>query len=180
MAAPLSVITQWLKKTYPRPAVDPEWLEGCYSWIVEELQLDPSRDMKTILENVDTQLLESDFADSMRSGSGIPPNAIGADETMVIKGPILVEVVEIMEVGQSAYSLLQVHESRVEYQKQAQIRTASGDPEEHKPMPKFPRSMLQLRLSDGQHVITAVEHKSLPGIELGETPLGFKVSCRFN
>lgn len=131
--------------------------------------------MAAILENVNTQLLESDFADSMVAGTGIPPNAIGADN-LVLKGPILVEVTNIMEIGHSAYSLLQVHESRIEYRKQSQILRANGDTEERKPMPKYPRSMLQLQLSDGQVVLPAIECKSLPQFELGETPLGFKVS----
>ena len=131
--------------------------------------------MPAILENVNTQLLESDFTDSMVAGTGIPQNAIGAD-SLTLKGPILVEVTNIMEIGHSAYSLLQVHESRVEYSKQSQILRANGDAEERKPMPKFPRSMLQFQLSDGQLVLPAIECKRLPQFELGETPLGFKVS----
>ena len=133
--------------------------------------------MQAILDNVNTQLLESDFSDSMVAGTGFPQNVVGADN-LVLKGPILVEVVNIMEIGHSAYSLLQVHESRVEYRKQAQIRSANGDEEERKPMPKYPRSMLQLHLSDGQLVLPAVENQSLPQLELGETPLGYKVNIQ--
>ena len=152
-----------------------EWLEGCYTWIQEELHLNPARHMPQILENVNTQLLESDFADSMLAGTGIPQTALGAVHT-VIKGPILVEVVDMTDIGHSAYSLMQVYESRVEYRKQAALRDASGDEGLQKPMPKYPRSMLQFQLSDGVSVLPAIEHKSLPQFELGETPLGYKVS----
>ena len=152
-----------------------EWLEGCYTWIQDELQLNPARDMPAILENVNTQLLGSDFADSMVTGTGFPQNALKAAHA-VLKGPLLVEVTEIMEIGHSAYSLLQVHESRLEYRKQAELREASGEAQEQKPMPKYPRSMLQFQLSDGAAVLPAIEFKPLPQFELGETPLGYKVS----
>ncbi|RPD60078.1 DUF1767-domain-containing protein [Lentinus tigrinus ALCF2SS1-7] len=175
MPLPPPAVVQWLKKTYPKPTVDPEWLEGCYTWIHDELNLDPARDMPTIIENVNTQLLESDFADSMVAGTGFPQDALGAAKA-VIEGPILVEIIGIMDIGHSAYSLQQVHESRVEYRKQADILDANGDEEQRKPMPKYPRSMLQFQLSDGSSVLPAIEFKSLSQFELGETPLGCKAS----
>ncbi|TBU48857.1 hypothetical protein BD309DRAFT_852950 [Dichomitus squalens] len=178
MPPPPPQVTQWLRETYPQPTVDPEWLEACYTWILSELHLDPARDMPAILDNVNSQLLGSDFADSMVAGTGFPQNVLGADHA-VLRGPILVEVTEIMEIAHSAYSLLQVHESRQEYRKQAALRDASGDGREHererKPMPKYPRSTLQLLLSDGALVLPAIEVKNLPQFELGETPLGYKV-----
>ena len=48
--------------------------------------------------------------------------------------------------------------------------------EERKPMPKYPRAMLQLMLSDGASVLPGIEVERLPQFELGETPLGCKVS----
>ena len=36
--------------------------------------------------------------------------------------------------------------------------------------------MLQFQLSDGAAVLPAIEFKPLPQFELGETPLGYKVS----
>ncbi|KAI0635931.1 hypothetical protein C8Q77DRAFT_1052852 [Trametes polyzona] len=174
MSRPPNEVVQWLKRTYARPTVDPEWLEGCYAWIRDELQLNPARDMPAIIENVNNQLLGSDFADSMVAGTGFPQGVPDAQEAF-LEGPILVEVIGLMEIGHSAYSLLQVHEAREEYRKQAQLRNARGDEEERKPMPKYPRSMLQFQLSDGASVLTAVECKPLHEFELGETPLGCKV-----
>ncbi|KAI0649115.1 hypothetical protein C8Q79DRAFT_493110 [Trametes meyenii] len=177
MAPPPTQVLQWLKRTYPRPTVDPEWLQGCYTWIEQELpHLNTARDMPIILENVNTQLLQSNFADSMVAGTGFPPNVLNA-EKVFLEGPILVEIVEIMEIGHSAYSLLQTYESRQEYRKQADLRAAGGDAdaEEQKPMPKYPRSMLQLELSDGVSTLPAIESKKLPEFELGETPLGCKM-----
>ncbi|KAI0331920.1 DUF1767-domain-containing protein [Cubamyces sp. BRFM 1775] len=178
MIPPPAQIVQRLKRKYPRPSIDPDWLEGCYTWIREELHLTPENDMEEIMKHVEEQLLQSDFTDSMLAGTGFPPGITNADET-ILEGPILVEVTGIMEIGHSAYSLMQIYESRIEYRRQAQLRIANGDedPGEQKPIPKYPRSMLQLELSDGASVLTAVEVKKLPELELGETPLGYKVDC---
>ncbi|KAI8980179.1 DUF1767-domain-containing protein [Trametes punicea] len=176
MTPPPFEVVQWLKRTYPRPTVDPEWLEGCYAWIIHELHLRPERDMATILKNVNEQLLQSDFTDSMLAGTGFPQDVFSPQDT-VLEGPVLVEVTEMMEIGHSAYSLLHIYESRAEWRKQAELRAARGerDPGE-KPMPKYPRSMLKFQLSDGASLLPAIEFKRLPDIELGETPLGCKVN----
>ncbi|OSD06568.1 hypothetical protein PYCCODRAFT_946958 [Trametes coccinea BRFM310] len=176
MAPPPAEVVQWLKRTYPRPAVDPEWLEGCYAWIEQELSLVPGRDLDKILTNVNEQLLESDFADSMLSGTGFPEDIFQGRDT-TLKGPILVEVIGMTEIGHSAYSLMQTYEARAEWRKQAELRDAQGerDAGEQKPMPKYPRSMLRFELSDGAYVLPAIEFKRLPEFELGETPLGCKM-----
>lgn len=133
--------------------------------------------MPAILELVNAQLLASDFADSMVPGTGFPENINTVEET-VLQGPILVEVIGIMEIGHSAYSLLQTYESREEYRKQMALREGreQRDGEERKPMPKYPRSMLQFQLSDGVAVLPGIEYKPFPQFELGEMPLGCKVS----
>ncbi|KAI0367762.1 DUF1767-domain-containing protein [Pilatotrama ljubarskyi] len=179
MAPPPPEVVQWLKRTYPRPTVDPEWLEGCYEWIQAEHRLDPARDMPAIIKHIEVQLLQSDLADSMLAGTGIPENILTAANAF-IEGPILVQVAGIMEIGHSAYSLLQVYESREEWRKQAKLRETRGEAvaeEERKPMPKYPRSMLQFHLSDGISILPAIECKKMPEFELGETPLGYKVSA---
>ncbi|CDO73719.1 hypothetical protein BN946_scf185015.g47 [Trametes cinnabarina] len=176
MTLPPAEVVQWLKRTYVRPTVDPEWLEGCYNWIEQELGLSPDCDLDKILANVNEQLLESDFADSMLTGTGFPEDIFRGRDTQ-LKGPILVELVGIMEVGHSAYNLMQIYEARVEWRKQAELRNARVelDAGEEKPMPKYPRSTLQFELSDGAYVLPAVEFKRLPEFELGETPLGSKM-----
>jgi RecQ-mediated genome instability protein 1 len=49
--------------------------------------------------------------------------------------------------------------------------------EDEGPIPRYPRAMLRMDLSDGTHKIRAIEYKKLPDLVLGETPLGFKVCC---
>ncbi|KAI0833478.1 hypothetical protein BC628DRAFT_25014 [Trametes gibbosa] len=176
MPPPPPEVVQWLKDTYVRPSVDPDWLEGCYTWILDELNLDPARDMPAILDNVNSQLLGSNLADSMVAGTGFPQGILSARKAF-LKGPILVELVGIMDIGQSGYSLLQTYEAREEYRKQADLRAARGEQngEERKPMPRYARSTLQLLLSDGVSTLFANECKPLPELELGETPLGYKM-----
>lgn len=52
-----------------------------------------------------------------------------------------------------------------------------ADAEDEGPVPKYPRGMLRLELSDGFTTVEAVEYRSIPQLELGVTPLGYKVCC---
>ncbi|EED85945.1 predicted protein [Postia placenta Mad-698-R] len=111
--APPAHIAQWLKRTYPKPQVDPDWLEGCYSWIEEEHHLDPTTQMDEIIHHVDLQLLQSDLTDSMLAGTGFPPNIAALPDT-TIRGPVLVQIISIAEVGHSAFTLQNVRQARLE------------------------------------------------------------------
>jgi RecQ-mediated genome instability protein 1 len=56
------------------------------------------------------------------------------------------------------------------------VREGVEDAEEDEgPVPKYPRGMLRLELSDGFTTVEAVEYRSIPQLELGVTPLGYKV-----
>lgn len=43
-------------------------------------------------------------------------------------------------------------------------------------LPAYPRSMLKMKITDGERIIKAIEYKRLPAVKLAETPLGAKVS----
>lgn len=43
-------------------------------------------------------------------------------------------------------------------------------------LPKYPRGMLKLEVTDGLRVMKAMEYERLQGMQLGETCLGSKVS----
>jgi len=49
--------------------------------------------------------------------------------------------------------------------------------EDEGPIPKYTRSMLKFKLSDGSNSLDAIEYRRIPQLDLGETPLGFKVSA---
>ncbi|KAH9935244.1 hypothetical protein B0H21DRAFT_834637 [Amylocystis lapponica] len=142
--APPPQIAQWLRRTYSKPQIDPEWLEGCYSWIEQEHQLDPATQMDEIIQHVDDQLLQSDLSDSMLAGTGLPQNIAELNTTFA--GPILVEIISLTEIGHSAFSLQTTRQARLEYDDTA----------------------------DDEEDAAGWEYEPLPDIVLGETPLGFK------
>ncbi|THV07361.1 DUF1767-domain-containing protein [Dendrothele bispora CBS 962.96] len=176
---PPQAISDWLSAHYPKPRVDPEWLQACYDWVVTERNLDPSRDLQQIIREVEIQLLESDLRDSMLHGTGIPVNVANDNEPFSVLGgpPILVQIESITDIGVSAYDLNKIRETREE-------RLAAGEQEEGEgdveiegegPIPKYPRSMLRLEISDGVTTIKAMEYRSIPELSLEETQLGCKV-----
>ncbi|KAI0694628.1 hypothetical protein BC835DRAFT_1544869 [Cytidiella melzeri] len=174
MVTPPQVV-QWVKRTYPKPEVDPEWLDGCYTWIENDLKLNPAKDLDTILYNVEAQLLQSDLTDSMLAGTGLPPN-ISELNNVTLRGlPILVEIVAITEIGHSAFSLQNVRQARIERADLAGLAEEEENDGDDRPIPNYPRSMLKLVLSDGSTIVNAIEYKRLPEFKLGETPLGFKM-----
>ncbi|KAJ7104043.1 hypothetical protein B0H15DRAFT_808238 [Mycena belliarum] len=172
-------LSAWLDENYPSPRVDPEWLEACYAWVVEEHHLNPAQHMPVIIEHVEAQLLQSDLCDSMSHGTGIP-HALLAAESGTLSGPVLVEITAITEVGSSALSLDQVRVARAE---RLAAGAVAGDGEVEAdleidgegPVPDYPRSMLRFELSDGASHLAAIEYRPLPELVLGETPLGYKL-----
>ncbi|KAH9917823.1 uncharacterized protein B0H18DRAFT_938171 [Fomitopsis serialis] len=172
--APPPQVTQWLQRAYPRPRVDQEWLNDCYNWVREEYNYEPVTHMDQIIHNVDIQLLESDLRDSMVPGTGLPQISPDTKET-TIHGPILVQVLSIMEIGQSAFSLMSVRQAKLERADMAGL-AGEEDDEDEGPIPSYPRSMLRFELTDGSITLPAVEHRRLPDFKLGESRLGLKVS----
>lgn len=178
--APPPQLTAWLDENYPSPRVDPEWLDACYAWVIEEHHLDPATQMPAIIEQVESQLLQSDLCDSMSHGTGIPLQLLTA-VSGTLRGPVLVEITAMTEVGASALSLDQVRVARAERLAAGAGPEAAGDDEAdleidgEGPVPNYPRSMLRFELSDGASTLSAFEYRPLPELTLGLTPLGYKL-----
>ena len=154
-----------------------DWLDGCYSWIESELNLDPAKDLDAILYNVETQLLQSNLDSSMLPGTGLPPDVGELHNTKLAGPPVLVEIVSMTEIGQSAFNLQNVRQARIERADLAGLQDEDGevDPETGS-VPKYPRSMLRFQLSDGATILDAIEYRRIPEFELGVTQLGYKAS----
>jgi RecQ-mediated genome instability protein 1 len=99
---------------------------------------------------------------------------------MRLSDPVLVEVVALTEIGYSAFSLLNTRQTRIDRADLAGLNATRGEDgereeEEEGPVPRYQRGMLRFDLSDGTTTVRAIEYKRLPGLVLGETPLGYKV-----
>ena len=117
------------------------------------------------------------------------------------KDAVLVQIVEMMEIGHPAHDLLKRHEARMEDRKmmktegrtvrRADMRTEGTQPPEGDtagtqaqinnaadaiPLTKFPRHMLKLTVSDGFTTCYAIEVKRMNDLNLEDTDLGCKVS----
>ncbi|KAI0322756.1 hypothetical protein OF83DRAFT_1080008 [Amylostereum chailletii] len=175
--APPRQLVQWLERTYPRPKIDPEWLNDCYDWVITEHHLDPAKDMPKIIEYVNVQLLSSNLADSMIPGTGIPATVAGMERGHLSGPPVLVQITTLTDIGHSAFSLMNTRQTRIDKEDLAGLAEDDGG-EDDGPIPRYPRSMLRFTLSDGSTTLPAVEFERLPQLELGETPLGFKIQLR--
>ncbi|KAK0469712.1 uncharacterized protein EV420DRAFT_58081 [Desarmillaria tabescens] len=177
MAVPRQV-TQFIEKTYPRPRVDPEWLQACYNWVLEDKQLSPTTDMQQILKHVEEQLLCSNLQDSMLQGTGLPPDIANPDtQHTIVAGPVLVEIVSITDIGVSAYNLNKIRITREERIAAGEQEVGEGDVEVEGegPIPAYTRSMLRMEISDGTTILRSMEYRPLKDVTLGETPLGCKL-----
>jgi len=159
--------------------VDPAWLDACLEWMAAEHQLNNmDTQAAEIISQVETQLLNSDLRDSMTKNTGFPPNIDKAEDTR-LWGNTLVQVLAITEIGHSAFSLQNTRQMRIDRADLAGLTVENEDEEDGGPIPKYPRSMLRFDLSDGSQTLRAIEYRKLPELELGVTPLGYKVR-KFN
>ena len=147
-------------------------------------QISP-HDTQKLTRALETALLDSDLKDSMQPGTGFPED-VATVNNLVVQGSILVQVVDITEIGHSAFSLTNVRQTRLD---QEDLAGLAGQNEENEnqnqgdedagPIPKYPRSMLKLHLSDGTVTVPAIEFRKIPELELGVTILGCKVIVHF-
>ncbi|KAH7106281.1 hypothetical protein BKA62DRAFT_686550 [Auriculariales sp. MPI-PUGE-AT-0066] len=164
MPAPLALET-WLRNEFPSPHISIEWLDACYEWITTELNLNPG-DNDELKRQIRAQLLQSDLADSAVPNTGFPFLAADAPQTH-IPGPVLCQVTALTEIGHSAFSLKNVRQTRIDKADMTGLALAQGDEEaaeDEGPVPKYPRSMLRLHLSDGNISIPAFEYRRIPGL----------------
>ena len=114
----------------------------------------------------------------MVAHTGFPANINELHDTRLSPTqPVLCQINAITEIGHSAFSLQNVRQTRIDREDLAGLVEAGvEDEEESQPIPNYPRATLRFELSDGSVTVRAMEYKRLPGLELGVTPLGFKVS----
>lgn len=161
------------------------WLGECYEWMVGDEQISP-HDTQKLTRALESALLDSDLKDSMQPGTGFPEGVTSANN-LSIQGSILVQIVDITEIGHSAFSLTNIRQTRLDQEDLAGLTRQNEEENENEnqadedagPIPKYPRSMLKLHLSDGSVTVPAIEFKKIPELELGVTVLGCKVIVYF-
>jgi len=159
-----------------------EWTTAAVAWLQDQLSLDPNAEhaSQDLLDNVDLQLLQSDLSDSALHHTGLPTRVQsmknGVIATPATGGPILVQVLEMMEIGASAFNLMNVRQARIDGTDLSGLAVGTEEEGgEGAKEAKYPRGMLSLMLSDGSVQVKAIEYRRLERLALGETPLGFKV-----
>ncbi|KAG1785826.1 uncharacterized protein HD556DRAFT_1249230 [Suillus plorans] len=176
MTEPAALI-KWVNEQYPCPALDPVWLRECCSWIASSYTLSPTDHFPQFSSHVTSQLLQSDLSDSTLPNTGLPQNIRTIQNGRLTGLPCLVEIRAISDIGISAFSLMTVRQKRMDGGDMAGLVSEDKEDaeEDEDPIPKYPRGMLRLELSDGFTTVEAVEYCAIPQLELGVTPLGYKV-----
>ncbi|RGB24559.1 hypothetical protein C1646_772910 [Rhizophagus diaphanus] len=140
--------------------------DGLEKALVKVLSEKEEIHINELLNRIFFELLHSDLSDVIYP---ILPNLNDFQDGYIAQnGPILLEIVECIEVGISTYKLLQI----LNEFESSQVNNANDDELEKKL--KFPRKMLHLLLSDGQQQIRGMEYKQVSELSL-HTPIGKKV-----
>ncbi|KAL1916922.1 uncharacterized protein VTP21DRAFT_5119 [Calcarisporiella thermophila] len=100
----------------------------------------------------------------------LPPNIQSLHQT-VLTGAVILQVNDLMEIGASAQTLLNIATSSVPIRQVYKERDESGEQIE------YPRSMLKLVLTDGYQEVQGMEYKPLTELNL-QSLLGIKIVVR--
>ncbi|KAJ3280876.1 hypothetical protein HK104_000349 [Borealophlyctis nickersoniae] len=153
-------------------SLHPDWLHQCIDYV---RSTSPQPLTQTALADlVFEQFLNIDLAES---GLPVLPANVGQPETHKIvigatsrlaggegaPGAVVLQLIDITEVGVSAQSLL-------DHVLEQKWRTWDA-------VAEFPRKMLKLVLTDGTQAVSAMEYASIHGLSL-KSPLGMKIKVR--
>ncbi|KAF7977500.1 hypothetical protein HWV62_3468 [Athelia sp. TMB] len=170
----------WVRNTYPSPQIDPDWLAACLEWIETDLgiPIPPAGPLQPVIDAVNSQLLQSDLSDSMLHGTGLPPNVGELNDVRLPGNDILVQITAITEIASSAFTIMNVMKAREERGIIGLDEANVAEDDDEGPIQRYPRGMLRFDLSDGSTTLKAIEYRSLPQLELGVTPLGYKMRLK--
>ncbi|RXK42419.1 hypothetical protein M231_00409 [Tremella mesenterica] len=159
-----------IKRRYPLPEVDPEWVSQCVTALHQA-------NLPCTIESLIEQYLFSDLSLSTLPHPPIFPSSTTTGT--LFPRPVLVQIMSITEIGSSAFQLQTVLEQRRDVlDGKTRIRRMDEEEEdegEDGRLPVYPRGMLKLELSDGRGVMKGLEYRRLGGLVLGETALGCKL-----
>ncbi|KAF5325933.1 hypothetical protein D9611_000193 [Ephemerocybe angulata] len=183
MSVPAAV-EDWVAAILPSPKVNQTWLlHACYE-IDRDWPVDNPGDHlseEVYLDVLERKMLHTSLSEVTTRGSGLPPGIALPTMYTTLKGPIVLEIVHMTDVGVSAFVLEQVHLNR---ERAAYRRLCAEDDSlsgltlgekghsDSVATPAYPRHCLRLTLSDGNSEIEALELIGKPfSFVLGETPI---------
>lgn len=140
----------------------------------------PGSNPNDAFQQVEIQYLASDIRDSTIARTGLPEN-IKEVANSRLKGPFLVQLMALTDIGHSAFSLQNTRQIRIEREDMSALAETEangedGEEEDEGPVPNYPRGMLRFELNDGSTTFPAIEYRKIPQLQLGVTPLGCKVA----
>ena len=123
--------------------------------MVGDEQISP-HDTQRLTCVLETALLDLDLKDSMQPGNGFPEGITTANN-LTVKGPVLVQIVDITEIGHSTFSLMNVRQTQLDQEDLVGLARQNEEENEDQNQAdedaglilKYPRSMLKLQLIDG-------------------------------
>lgn len=135
----------------------------------------PAGPLQPVIDAVNSQLLQSDLSDSTMHGTGLPSNLNELNDVHLAGRSVLVQITAMTEIASSAFTIMNVMKAREERGIVGLDETNVADGDDEGPIQRYPRGMLRFELSDGSTILNAIEYRSLTQLELGVTPLGYKV-----
>ncbi|TEB18725.1 hypothetical protein FA13DRAFT_1719542 [Coprinellus micaceus] len=131
-------------------------------------------------------ILNASFREIAEIGtSGLSNHLQHRTPQSLLVGPIVLEIVHIIEVGRNTFEVEEVHQTRCniqwEYRRSIMQSVTQSNPAlrllppHYSTLPPYPRDRLKVFLSDGFLELEALETQRLPNLTLGRTPMGTKV-----
>ncbi|KAJ3528045.1 hypothetical protein NMY22_g9559 [Coprinellus aureogranulatus] len=176
-------IVRHVGNTYSCPRISTERLRAIARGIVEARGGEADFDIPAYREAVSAAILATSLQDIAQPGTGLRHRINQPKMHTRLPGPMVLEIVHLTDIGVSPYTLERVRqdrERRVYLDRVAHTPTPEGqdllDMEWMRPaLVNYPRRRLKLFLSDGFVELQAIEIETLPGIDLGDTPMGTKI-----
>src|ERR1700753_3227636 len=102
-----------------------EWLNECYTYVRDQLH---TTSLEDAMRQVELQLLASDLRDSTTPQTGLPQNFTQIENSR-LKGPFLVQIMALTDIGHSAFSLQNTRQIRMERDDMNQLAVEESDGE---------------------------------------------------
>ncbi|KAJ3547517.1 hypothetical protein NMY22_g1619 [Coprinellus aureogranulatus] len=178
------IIANEIRVAYPCPRIKEAYAEGTARAIVQTHGQEPDFDLARYRALMDVALKCSSFAMAAIPGTGLPNRINEPKVDHFLRGPVILELVHVTEIGISAFTLERVRQDRERklfldrvahtgtLETRASCnrnRTGHGELQL-----EYPRKCLKFFLSDGFLELQAIELEQLP-FKLGQTPMGTKI-----